>query len=685
MVAGVDEHSAYSYIQQHSYTFDALGNLTSRALTAEATATTFGYDTLNRVTKVNGDERYVYDPNGNLKNKDGWTQKYGKAGEPLHAIHERVKGSQTETFRYDANGNQLSATVHLNGRVHTRTLDYSARNKVTSITQNGETVTFTYDANNRRYKRTEGSKTIYYVGALEIVDEGASGEFANQHYVRRSINGDAVQTYHPNGQASLQWLFTDHQGSVVAITDYAGKLLKRFSYDVFGKQSEIVRPPSSDASYTHWSTASLGIFTRVPANSRSYTGHEPITLGGDNRIIHMNGRIYDAETGRFMQADPFVQAPSNLQNYNAYSYVLNNPLSYTDPSGYLFKKLTQIAGFMSGGIVGAVMAHQIQRFIANSKTLSTLYVAGASIVSGAVCGPCSIAVTAIASAQNTYYRTGDFGAAIKAGAVSGVSAAAFYAVGSAFEGVNTAFGSAGYFGKVAAHGLVGGTMSVMQGGKFGHGFAAAGFTQALAPAIGRIQPGVKHSPLRIAAAAMVGGTASKISGGKFANGAVTGAFSRMFNDQLHDGLYPFSKEAQMDESYPVPDEILDLIEEYKKGEFKSLVGVNKAAGESAEEYVASIMREKGYIVFVKGVTLKVNGKIRYPDLTLLDGKTEELVSFMEVKLNNSRLIARQIRNDKIIQTEGAEIITSPAETLLPTGQIEGTNVELFRIRYQSQD
>ncbi|WP_342626735.1 RHS repeat-associated core domain-containing protein, partial [Pseudoalteromonas rubra] len=48
----------------------------------------------------------------------------------------------------------------------------------------------------------------------------------------------------------------------------------------------------------------------------------------------MNGRIYDADTGRFMQADPVVQAPSNLQNYNAYSYVLNNPLSYTDPSGY---------------------------------------------------------------------------------------------------------------------------------------------------------------------------------------------------------------------------------------------------------------------------------------------------------------------------------------------------------------
>ena len=53
----------------------------------------------------------------------------------------------------------------------------------------------------------------------------------------------------------------------------------------------------------------------------------------------MNGRIYDPTLGRFLQADPHIQAPMNSQNYNRYSYVLNNPMSYTDPSGYLFKAL----------------------------------------------------------------------------------------------------------------------------------------------------------------------------------------------------------------------------------------------------------------------------------------------------------------------------------------------------------
>ena len=48
-----------------------------------------------------------------------------------------------------------------------------------------------------------------------------------------------------------------------------------------------------------------------------------------------NGRVYDPKLGRFLSPDPVIQAPGNPQNYNRYSYVLNNPLKYTDPSGYV--------------------------------------------------------------------------------------------------------------------------------------------------------------------------------------------------------------------------------------------------------------------------------------------------------------------------------------------------------------
>jgi len=67
-----------------------------------------------------------------------------------------------------------------------------------------------------------------------------------------------------------------------------------------------------------------------------FTGHEMLD---DFGLIHMNGRVYDPQIGRFLSADPFVQAPENSQSYNRYSYVMNNPLSLVDPSGYFFSPI----------------------------------------------------------------------------------------------------------------------------------------------------------------------------------------------------------------------------------------------------------------------------------------------------------------------------------------------------------
>jgi len=74
----------------------------------------------------------------------------------------------------------------------------------------------------------------------------------------------------------------------------------------------------------------------MPPTEQGFTGHRQMEAFG---IVHMKGRIYDPTLGRFLQADPHIQAPKNSQNYNRYSYVLNNPLSYNDPSGYFFASL----------------------------------------------------------------------------------------------------------------------------------------------------------------------------------------------------------------------------------------------------------------------------------------------------------------------------------------------------------
>ncbi len=67
--------------------------------------------------------------------------------------------------------------------------------------------------------------------------------------------------------------------------------------------------------------------------SRGYTGHEMMPEFG---LVNMNGRLYDPALGRFLSPDNYVQEPDNSQSFNRYSYCLNNPLKYTDPSGEAF-------------------------------------------------------------------------------------------------------------------------------------------------------------------------------------------------------------------------------------------------------------------------------------------------------------------------------------------------------------
>jgi hypothetical protein len=64
----------------------------------------------------------------------------------------------------------------------------------------------------------------------------------------------------------------------------------------------------------------------------------------------MNGRMYDAGLCRFLSPDPYVQVPDNSQNFNRYSYCLNNPLIFTDPDGEWIWAIPAAVGFAVGYI-----------------------------------------------------------------------------------------------------------------------------------------------------------------------------------------------------------------------------------------------------------------------------------------------------------------------------------------------
>ncbi|VVH57833.1 Rhs family protein-like precursor, partial [uncultured Gammaproteobacteria bacterium] len=237
----------------------------------------------------------------------------------------------------------------------------------------------------------------------------------------------------------------------------------------------------------------------IPAlTNRGFTGHEHIDEMG---LIHMNGRVYDPQIGRFLSADPYIQAPYNTQSYNRYSYVMNNPLKYTDPDGY--RSLALIAATITKAIVVNVTNIFVQMAIAYAVTYSV-----------------------------TYIETGS----AKAAQSAGLSAALFMGIGGLRGGKIGANGKmqynpgweSGSMKTLAAHGLAGGIVQDRMGGSFGAGFLSGSLGSYLSSS-GNSRIG------NTAREAVVGGTISVIGGGKFANGAQTGAFRYLFNEGMHYG------------------------------------------------------------------------------------------------------------------------------------------------------
>ncbi len=131
----------------------------------------------------------------------------------------------------------------------------------------------------------------------------------------------------------------------------------------------------------------------------------------------MNGRVYDPKLGRFMSANPHIQAPMDTQSLNRYSYVLNNPMSATDPSGYFFKKLwNKIRPFVSA-IVGTALIYF------TGGTASPFVASwGGAATAGAIAG-------AAANGGNIF----------KGALMGAFSGAAFYGIGSGFDSCTSCF------------------------------------------------------------------------------------------------------------------------------------------------------------------------------------------------------------------------------------------------------
>ena len=557
-----------------SFDFESIGNLKGRKLKATTASPprdeteAFGYDALDRLISSTGFNdsdtgSFGYDNAGNITNKGGLTLAYGAGGLAadngasggnrlcrIGAINSTTCAGGTGAINYDSRGNILSyirpaggvsgadgATITLSG--------YSAFNLPSGIekTLSGSitaSAAFGYDAGYQRVRQIKRSGPLQTGGFVDDILYVVPGGFE----VHRNSSGQVLQSiatisgtdgviatvttyFDPNtglpvvgsGQGGstadlsgsttvTKLLIKDHLGSMVAevvVVGTPGAPTMAGSIQIHG--------------FGPWGNA-RNLAARFAEGDRGFTGHEHLT---DLGLIHMNGRLYDPVIGRFLQADPIIQAPHNAQSHNRYVYVLNNPLAFTDPSGFSF--WTQYRGMIFGLATAWFLGPGSFTFFGSGGIFGSTAIFGAGgAFTGTIAG---ISTNAFASAIAAGFAAGG----IQGGNIQSALQGAFFAgltagLAGAFNLHGVAeFGSAKWAGQIALHTAMGCAQSAAAGGSCRSGAIGSGVSAFASPML----EGLK-GPGKLIASAIVGGVASRLSGGKFENGAMSAAFGYLFNE-----------------------------------------------------------------------------------------------------------------------------------------------------------
>jgi RHS repeat-associated protein len=306
--------------QNLEYQWDTAGNLASRRDANQSLTESFALDALGRVvsTTLNGTTNFsaAYDASGNLTARsDVGLYTYGDPAHP-HAVTQ----AGSRTYTYDANGNQITRDGASQA--------WASYNLPLQLAQpiGGTTYLsrFSYGPDRQRWKQVasyaNGTETTHYVGGLlEKEHSTSTGLTYWRHYVPTPSGHAILVSRNSDATSSSRYLLADHLGGTDTVLDESGNVALRTSYGVFGNRRA-----------ADWGSGSPDWSGIANTTRRGYTGHEHL----DNlALIHMNGRVYDPGTGRFLSVDPLIGDPGDSQQVNPYAYVGNRPLTSIDPTG----------------------------------------------------------------------------------------------------------------------------------------------------------------------------------------------------------------------------------------------------------------------------------------------------------------------------------------------------------------
>ncbi len=309
-----------------TYSYNGAGNITqieNNFLTAGqewiTSTEVYSYDDLDRLISASngfGTISYTYDSKKRLSvTENGEITSYVYDYDLLVSAGEK-------NFTYDLNGNTLTKSAESQW-----VYQYDKANRLTQVDKDGQAFSsYVYDGEGRRVKKTEWSQDLQQYVTTTYIYSGANVLY------EETMTGTALYVYGPsgriakrttvNGETNVFYYTTDHLGSTRMVTDENGSPLTSVTYSPFG---------------CHASTG-------VP-ESYLFTGKERDTTG----LYYFMARYYDPETGRFLPRDPYTSLPDDPRvletsetcgqwlttplQFDRFSYALNNPLRYKDPTG----------------------------------------------------------------------------------------------------------------------------------------------------------------------------------------------------------------------------------------------------------------------------------------------------------------------------------------------------------------
>ncbi|WP_091658580.1 RHS repeat domain-containing protein [Micromonospora auratinigra] len=233
-----------------------------------------------------------------------------------HAVTQMTKDAPGQStvinkYDYDATGNMTCrpAGVAANdcgtAKAGSQTLAWDAEGRLATVSSAGTTIeTNVYDADGARLVRRDATGTTLYLPGQEIRREG-SVNIGTRYY---SFAGETCASRKGSSAiADLTWLFDDHQGTQQIAVNAGTQIVTVRRQTPYG----VSRDPSAT-----W------------VNGKGF-------VGGDidpTNLVNIGARQYDQVLGRFISVDPVMNL-SDPQQWNAYSYANNSPVTLSDPTG----------------------------------------------------------------------------------------------------------------------------------------------------------------------------------------------------------------------------------------------------------------------------------------------------------------------------------------------------------------